>query len=264
MALNSSSTWPKPRQPGEHSVDNRPGSAASVASSTSSFRIPGLRPNASKQVGDSPRASPSPSPAPSFVRIFAPREDDHDTSWQHGQESRVDWLANHGPSPRELIDSSQGVTDFRQVPPPPFQRHSDKQLWPPQPTMPAFGPSASYQENGSARPFTASSYHRSKLVTGDGLVGSYVCALIENRGTGREVGIASIEKETGKYEPSTLALPFYSFCRPAEGFADPGLRLCPLPLRDRSLRRNAAGRHSNLRPHHSPHLHASAEHLAGP
>lgn len=47
------------------------------------------------------------------------------------------------------------------------------------------------------RPFTASSYHRSKLVTADGFVGNYVCAILENRGTGREVGIASIERETG-------------------------------------------------------------------
>lgn len=50
-----------------------------------------------------------------------------------------------------------------------------------------------------SRPFTASSYHRSRLMTADGSIGNYVCAVLENRGIGREVGIASIDRDTGTY-----------------------------------------------------------------
>lgn len=78
--------------------------------------------------------------------------------------------------------------------------HHDRLNWVPVTAIPGAVSPGTFRSDDQVRPFTASSYHRSKLVTADGFVGNYVCALIENRGTGREVGIASIERDTGVYQ----------------------------------------------------------------
>lgn len=56
-----------------------------------------------------------------------------------------------------------------------------------------------------SRPFTASSYHRSRLMTADGSIGNYVCAILENRGVGLEIGIASIDRDTGTRQYASLS-----------------------------------------------------------
>ncbi|KAN0060765.1 MutS protein msh4 [Thecaphora frezii] len=50
----------------------------------------------------------------------------------------------------------------------------------------------------TARPFTSSSYHHLRTTTADGSIGTYTCAVLEHRGVGREVGVAAIEKTTGR------------------------------------------------------------------
>ncbi|EST07013.2 DNA mismatch repair protein MutS, core [Kalmanozyma brasiliensis GHG001] len=192
MSLNDAST--------KRGGANRPDTAASVATSSSDFRIPGLRPSAQQQGGISRNVSQSPSPAPSFLRIFAPQHESAGATWydgRTGRDSPVAWLAKHGPSPRELLDSSQGPIEHRQPFTSSVQRTLGVRNWDAAHTAPASAPPTSLPSGDHVRPFTASSYHRSRLVTADGFVGSYVCALLENRGVGREVGIASIERETG-------------------------------------------------------------------
>ena len=103
--------------------------------------------------------------------------------------SDVDELdAFDGPNPRDLLEGEQTMP--WQVP----QLHNRMLT----PSLANAGRPTTAQTEDLQRPFTASSYHRSKLVTADGSVGNYICAILENRGTGREVGIASIERETGE------------------------------------------------------------------
>lgn len=182
----------QPQQPDEH--DARPGSAVSVATSTSSFRIPGIRPGPSNQNHNSQSFGQQTSHR-SLVRLFAPQADGIDPSWHdrdRDQQALVPWL-HKGPSPSELLDSAQGPDDGLYAPRQHMLRNDDR---PDIYAAPGIRPGTTRSDE--MRPFTASSYHRSKLITADGFVGNYVCALLESRGAGREVGIASIERETGK------------------------------------------------------------------
>nr|CDI56827.1 related to meiosis-specific homolog [Melanopsichium pennsylvanicum 4] len=172
-----SSLPPQILRPIEHTSESRPGSAASDASSASSFRIPGITPAARTRVQYSDPPNQRSRTTSSFVRLFTPQSDHgQPLSLSRDRESSfaVDWLAEYGPSPRELLESSQGPSDYFRIPSPSL-RITDGRLG-----RPSVSPTMIH-----------------KLVTADGSVGSYVCAILENRGTGREVGIASIERETG-------------------------------------------------------------------
>ncbi|CBQ71546.1 related to meiosis-specific MutS homolog [Sporisorium reilianum SRZ2] len=181
-----------------HVDDTRPATATSIATSAASFRIPGIRPSAPDRVSQPNTLAEEDYPSTSFVRLFAPQADSGDTLWHARQQERnrpvPGWL-REGPSPAAFIATSQDASVARYDPR--SALHRDGCGWNPSPAAPGAISPWSWQSDDQVRPFTASSYHRSKLVTADGFVGNYVCALIENRGTGREVGIASIERDTG-------------------------------------------------------------------
>ncbi|SPO31922.1 related to meiosis-specific MutS homolog [Ustilago trichophora] len=181
-------------------ADSPPGTAASVASSTSSFRIPGVTPMPHGLQSQQLQPATSRASTPSFVRLFTPQRDDPDPLYRiRGRDSTppVDWLAKHGPSPREFLESSQGTPRYLRGHQTSLGRTEMRSDGMTSHSMRVAGPPVSDQIEDQVRPFTASSYNRSRLVTADGSVGNYVCAILENRGTGREVGIASIERETG-------------------------------------------------------------------
>lgn len=198
MSFNAGPRLFPPQLADEHTDQSRPATAVSVATSTSSFRIPGIRPTAPDRAPDPHTLRESSRPSTALVRLFAPQADSVDRSWHSRQRERdppVPWLLKHGPPPMQIVDSSQA--DPMNSHEPRSSLHRDAFGWSPSPAVArAISPGPS-QIDDQVRPFTASSYHRSKLVTADDFVGNYVCALIENRGTGREVGIASIERETG-------------------------------------------------------------------
>lgn len=177
-----------PQQDEDHIIGSRPATTASVATSASSFRIPGIGPSVGPSGANPvPRTHPSAeeNQAPtSFVRLFAPQADNIDASWHARQRDRK-------PAVPCFTAGAQDSPLFDQLPRPSFQRDRSAR---------APVSAGSWQSDDQVRPFTASSYHRSKLVTADGFVGNYVCALIENRGTGREVGIASVERDTGMFQ----------------------------------------------------------------
>ncbi|SYW77502.1 related to meiosis-specific MutS homolog [Ustilago bromivora] len=206
MQFNNGTGWQLP-QLGQGQQLAPPSRSASSAS-TSSFRIPGILPaNRVNRHEQQPMAQPVASNT-SFVRLFAPTPQQESTNLflqQHGRDTdtTVDWLPKGGPNPREFIDNSQAGLGFEFGPRPDSRldregrdrEGRDRSLirYTPEPRQFDAAP----MEEPPIRPFTASSYHRSKLVTADGFVGNYVCAVLENRGTGREVGIASIDRETG-------------------------------------------------------------------
>ncbi|UTT88404.1 hypothetical protein NDA17_000743 [Ustilago hordei] len=205
MQFNNGTGWQLPQlgQGQQLTPPSRSPSSASLAAFTSSFRIPGILPaNRVNRHEQQPMAQPVASNT-SFVRLFAPTPQQESTNLflqQHGRDTdtTVDWLPKGGPNPREFIDNSQAGLGFEFDPRPDsrLDRESrDRPLirYTPEPRQFDAAP----MEEPPIRPFTASSYHRSKLVTADGFVGNYVCAVLENRGTGREVGIASIDRETG-------------------------------------------------------------------
>ena len=202
MEINGEPSWLPPQawQSDQAPAENRPGTGASVASSTSSFRIPGITPTSRVHSQlHQPSVRPS-TPTPSFVRLFTPQLDDPEALFRaHSADSTppIDWLAREGPSPRELLESSQGPSAYLRASRSPPYITDGRRARPLAPPFAIDRPPGPDQADDELRPFTASSYHRSKLVTADGSVGSYVCAILENRGTGREVGIASIEHETG-------------------------------------------------------------------
>lgn len=193
--------WPPPiRQRFDHQQEaSRPASAASAVSSAASFRIPGISPPARGQ-SHQPKTIVQ-AATPSFVRLFTPQPDQQAPLFRStGRDtaSPVDWLAKYGPSPKELLDSSQAAPQQYALPLPSDRPSNNRLLRTVASSSADAAPPRTPQTDEQLRPFTASSYHRSKLVTADGLVGSYVSAILENRGIGREVGIASIDKETGK------------------------------------------------------------------
>lgn len=203
MQTNDEQRPPPPQWPprAHQQPDSRPGTAASSASVASTFRIPGLRPVARAQSQQPNTSTQHLVTAPNaFVRAFTPRPPDDDPlfrSRQRDASTPVDWLVKNGPSPRELLDDSQTVSERFEIHMPPNRVLAVDS------TSAGARPQRADQTEHQVRPFTASSYHRSKLVTADGSVGSYVCAVLENRGIGREVGIASIDKETGEHYPPT-------------------------------------------------------------
>lgn len=198
MANYGETCWSplQPRRPGQQQAVSRPGSAVSVASSASSFRIPGIFPTAPAR-GQKPQTpTQRPAPSPAFVHLFGPNPHEGDVlrpSLDADVTPSLAWLSKHGPLPEDLVQLSQTGPNHLQSEQPAgrgelgISNQSDTKN--DQPGLRKSGE--------QLRPFTASSYHRNKLVTADGSVGSYVCAILENRGTGREVGIASIERETG-------------------------------------------------------------------
>ncbi|GAC97371.1 DNA mismatch repair protein [Pseudozyma hubeiensis SY62] len=204
MEPDAALRWRQPQQRAHSDENGRPSTAVSVATSASSFHIPGVRPLVPVITRDLQPMGQQLSPDASFARIFAPQTQDgnlirHADGQQ--QSPPLHWLRRHGPSPRELLDTSQGVQnelDAARVPVYPSFGGSNRD-----PTLdwshahhPLTLRPTTVSADDQPRPFTASSYHRNKLVTADTTAGSYVCALIENRGTGREVGIATIERET--------------------------------------------------------------------
>ncbi|SPO31807.1 related to meiosis-specific MutS homolog [Ustilago trichophora] len=187
-------------RPDQVQAEIRPDTAGSVASSTSSFHIPGVTPMPQGLQSQKLQPAASRATTPTFLRLFTPQGDDPDTLFRsRGRNSTppVDWLAKHGPSPREFLESSQGTPRYLRDPQTSLGRADVRPNRTTMPSISIAGPPVLDQTEDQVRPFTASSYHRSKLVTADGSVGNYVCAVLENRGTGREVGIASIERETG-------------------------------------------------------------------
>ncbi|KAI3486744.1 hypothetical protein L1887_49694 [Cichorium endivia] len=197
---------------------SRPGSAASVASSTSSFRIPGIQALAPPASRQSTPSDPSFVLPASYVRLFTPDTDAQATSQSRTlhmpSRQNVDWLNTHSaPPPREFLERSQTPREHPQPLQVNQQLHGQGH----------FAASESLRQSGPPdeplRPFTASSYHRSRLVTADGTSCNYICAVLENRGTGREVGIASLERDTDTptyvrtihhmslYPPSVLLVP---------------------------------------------------------
>ncbi|GAK68468.1 uncharacterized protein PAN0_105d6726, partial [Moesziomyces antarcticus] len=194
-SMNPANNRSAPKQ-GTQELPSRPGSAASVASSRASFRIPGIQalaPNASRQ---STPSDPSFVMPASYVRLFTPDTDAQATSQSRTlhmpSRQNVDWLnTRSAPPPREFLERSQTPREL----PRPLQAdqrpHNQGQNAAPE-VLRQSGP-----PDEPLRPFTASSYHRSRLVTADGSSGNYICAVLENRGIGREVGIASLERDTG-------------------------------------------------------------------
>ncbi len=201
MQSNGGPGWPPSRV--EHinfqQAPSRPASAASLSSaisSASSFRIPGIGLGTRSNTQPSNASTQHPVAAASVVRLFTPQPDEEDPLFYDGMDSSsppVGWLSRDGPPPREFLESAQG-------PPPSILRMPQASGPFPQGSNSMMGPSAVARPIDQIRPFTASSYHRSKLVTADGSIGSYVCAILENKGIGREVGIASIDRETGTYQ----------------------------------------------------------------
>ena len=193
--------WPTPilHRFSQQQEASRPSSAASAASSAASFRIPGVSPSArgkSQETKTIVQAA-----TPSFVRIFTPQPDQQAPLFRptgRDTASPVGWLAKYGPSPYELLDSSQAAPQQYEVPQPTDRTSNNRLVRTVASSSADARPPRTPQTDEQLRPFTASSYHRGKLVTADGLVGNYVSAILENRGIGREVGIASIDKETGK------------------------------------------------------------------
>lgn len=185
----------------DEDTDSLPGTAASVSSSASSFRIPGIMPSVRAHIPPSQAAIQHAAQAPSFARLFTPQLDDADTSFRSvgrgDSQPPVDWLAKHGPSPRDFLETTQGPSGHFRVQIPSLSTDS-KLARTVSPLMSGARQATPSQLEEPLRPFTASSYHRSRLVTADGSIGSYVCAILENRGgNGREIGIASIERDTG-------------------------------------------------------------------
>ncbi|PWZ00351.1 hypothetical protein BCV70DRAFT_159928 [Testicularia cyperi] len=195
-------------------VVERPSSALSISSSSASFKIPGvdsrrLRSLASPQaslVADNLQASGRLHRSGRFEQTSAGARRPTSTadpfsgllSASFGSQSEVSSRSvrledddSHLPAfraQRSDIDAfrpaSASFSDIATQEWPGFDARESKQAL----EKPPFTPS---------RPFTASSYHRSRLMTADGSIGNYVCALLENRGVGHEVGIASIDRDTG-------------------------------------------------------------------
>ncbi len=252
-SMNPANNRSAPKQ-GTQELPSRPGSAASVASSRASFRIPGIQalaPNASRQ---STPSDPSFVLPASYVRLFTPDTDAQATSQSRTlhmpSRQNVDWLnTRSAPPPREFLERSQTPREL----PRPLQAdqrpHNQGQNAAPE-VLRQSGP-----PDEPLRPFTASSYHRSRLVTADGSSGNYICAVLENRGIGREVGIASLERDTG----TLLSLGRLSF-RSTNTSTDIGEMLLPTP---RHVRDHPICRHAHLRPYHPSHVALPAERAPG-
>lgn len=119
MQFNDAASWQGPPLGRAQQLppNIRPASAASIASSASSFRIPGIVPahrRNPQQQEEEQQVQPTASHA-SFVRLFTPQP--QDATLLHRPHARdtdksIDWLAKGGPNPRDLIDSSQSGLEF--------------------------------------------------------------------------------------------------------------------------------------------------------
>lgn len=235
-------------------MPSRPGSAASVASSTSSFRIPGIQALAPPASRQSTPSDPSFVLPASYVRLFTPDTDAQATSQSRilhmPSRQNVDWLNTHSaPPPREFLERSQTPREHPQPLQVNQQLHGQGH----------FAASESLRQSGPPdeplRPFTASSYHRSRLVTADGSSGNYICAVLENRGTGREVGIASLERDTGTLHRQDCLCPR---SRNTSTNARGSLLRTTRHVRDHPI-----CRHAYLRPYHPSHVALPTERAPG-
>lgn len=162
MAQRSSSSSFSFPQPGGRSDRSRPSTSAS-------FRIPGITAASLGRLGSSRLNSGQGSPLDFSSRLSTPSRP---TSSLYSRES--DPITSQ--TSRAVFSSSQRRTG----------NISSRPL------------TQSNQAN-TTRPFTASSYHHTRATTADGFMGNYVSAVLENRAVGREVGIASIEHNTGMF-----------------------------------------------------------------
>ncbi len=145
-------------------MPSRPGSAASVASSTSSFRIPGIQALAPPASRQSTPSDPSFVLPASYVRLFTPDTDVQATSQSrtlHLPSRHECRLAQHAQRPTAQRVSRKITNSSRTSTAPPSQSALHGQGH--------FAASESLRHSGPTdeplRPFTASSYHRSRLVT---------------------------------------------------------------------------------------------------
>ncbi|KAN0062620.1 MutS protein msh4 [Thecaphora frezii] len=157
-----------------------PGTADSSATvSSSSFRIPGVVPSS---LGDGKRR---PGGSSASLRAFAPTNLAQSPPRRWDEEGSAGWtdLAS-GPEFSSATASADAGWASRGADGGPA-------------TLDAIG-ETDFGGRSTARPFTSSSYHHLRTTTADGSIGTYVCAVLEHRGVGREVGVAAIEKTTGR------------------------------------------------------------------
>lgn len=177
----------------------------SAASSTSSFRIPGIN-----------------------TKFLQRRPDTGDLFAGLLPSSANSQLRLHNPQGPGSLEPAQFVDQALRAPVQSSEAFDRRNV-------------VSRGQNPPSRPFTASSYHRSRLMTADGSIGNYVCAILENRGIGREVGIASIDKDTGRY--------MVCHCTASSILT---------PTCHRTLCRHSICRYTDLCQNYSPLVHTSA------